>query len=72
MFNPSVEEYVADMAVLLDHILSYEFKTHKMVKSNKLDVPPRPNAEVPQYSPAGSLKDSSIAVSVQPNQDVYP
>lgn len=27
IFNPSTEEYVHDMAILLDHIFSYEFNT---------------------------------------------
>lgn len=39
MFNPSVEEYVNDMSHMIDHILSYEFKTHNMQKVKHLEVP---------------------------------
>lgn len=37
MFNPSKMEYVEDMAVLLDHIFSYEFKTHQADKQHEIN-----------------------------------
>lgn len=30
LYKPPVEEYAKDMAVMLDHIFSYEFKTTDM------------------------------------------
>ena len=35
LYKPPVEEYARDMAVLLDHIFSYEFKTMDMVEPKK-------------------------------------
>lgn len=29
-YKPPVEEFAKDMAIILDHIFSYEFKTDKM------------------------------------------
>jgi len=31
-FNPPVEEYVHDVSIMLDHILSYEFRTQNLDK----------------------------------------
>ena len=35
LYKPPVEEYARDMAVLLDHIFSYEFKTMDMGEPKK-------------------------------------
>ena len=36
MYNPSKMEYVDDLAVLIDHIFSYEFKTHEIDKQHEV------------------------------------
>lgn len=37
LYKPPVEEYAKDMAVMLDHIFSYEFKTTDMGDPKKND-----------------------------------
>ena len=36
MYNPTKMEYVEDMAVLMDHLFSYEFKTHERDRQHEL------------------------------------
>ena len=49
MHKPPVEEYVNDMATMIDHIFSYEFKTHNLKKPTNLEVP-KLKIAVDQYS----------------------
>ena len=36
-FKPSTEQYTKDMAIMLDHIFSYEFKTQKLEEPTEQD-----------------------------------
>ena len=36
MFNPSKDEFCEDLAILIDHLFSYEFKTHDLDKQHEL------------------------------------
>lgn len=61
MYKPSVEEYVRDMSIILDHIFSYEFKTQALDKQvirkqDKVNPNANPYSVTPNLSPEEAEK----------------
>lgn len=50
-YIPPVEDYVKDMSIILNHIFSYEFKTHQLDAKSKPKKSKEQNTTVPQFDP---------------------